>query len=209
MDFMERLVDDQDLRQDIRLNWRVEEARPNDTGWTLVSTAAEERGYGSIICALASNGKSKWAEIPGNFTGEQLHSLEYRSPDRFAGRDVLVIGLGTSGAEVAGEVAGTARSVRVAVRSPLWLMTRRLGGCPIDWIDNAIASQLLPWSVRREVARMLCRLTTGSLHRHGVPRPTRRCRTHHRHLWHSSEVGAGHRVFRRCSRGRWEQRPFQ
>ena len=174
-DYMERLVDDQDLRRDIRLNWRVEEARPNDTGWTLVSTAAEERSYGSIICALGSNGKSKWAEIPGNFTGEQLHSLEYRSPDRFAGRDVLVIGLGTSGAEVAGELADTARSVRVAVRSPLWLMTRRLGGYPIDWIDNAIASQLLPWSVRREVIRMLCRLTTGSLHRRGVPRPTRRC----------------------------------
>jgi len=150
-DYMERLVDDQDVRRDIHLNWRVEEARPTDTGWTLVSTAAEERSYRSIICALGSNGKPKWAEIPGNYTGEQLHSLEYRSPDRFAGRDVLVIGLGTSGAEVAGEVAGTARSVRVAVRSPLWLMTRRLGGYPIDWIDNAIASQLLPWSVRREV----------------------------------------------------------
>jgi dimethylaniline monooxygenase (N-oxide forming) len=173
--YMERLVDKQELRGDIRLNWRVQEARPDAGGWTLVSTDAEERSYGSIICALGSNGKPRRAEIPGDFRGEQLHSLEYRSPNRFAGRDVLVIGLGTSGAEVAGELAGVARCVRVAVRSPLWLMTRRLGGYPIDWIDNAVASQVLPWSVRRIVVRTLCQLTTGRLHRRGVPRPSRRC----------------------------------
>ena len=41
--YMERLVDEQELRGDIRLNWRVQAARPNDRGWTLVSSGAEER----------------------------------------------------------------------------------------------------------------------------------------------------------------------
>jgi hypothetical protein len=61
------------------------------------------------------------------------------------------------------------------VRSPLWLMTRRIGAFPIDWIDNQAVSRVLPWSIRRRVVQGLCQLTTGQLHRLGLPRPTRRC----------------------------------
>jgi dimethylaniline monooxygenase (N-oxide forming) len=173
--YMERLVDRESLRERIRLGWRVSEAVPDADGWTLRNELGEARRYGTLVCALGSNGRPKWAPIPGSFSGEQLHSAEYRTPGRFAGRDVLVIGLGTSGAEVAGELAVSARSVHVAVRSPLWLMTRRLGGVPIDWIDNEFVSRILPWGIRRQILRGLCRATTGRLHRLGVPRPTRRC----------------------------------
>jgi dimethylaniline monooxygenase (N-oxide forming) len=173
--YIEQLVDREALREHVRLGWRVSAAVPDAKGWTLRSEAGEERRYGTIVCALGSNGRPKWAPMPGDFSGEQLHSAEYRTPAPFADRNVLVIGLGTSGAEVAGELAGCARSVHVAVRSPLWLMTRRLGGMPIDWIDNEFASRVLPWDIRRQILRGLCRATTGRLHRLGVPRPTRRC----------------------------------
>ena len=173
--YMERLVDREDLRERIRLEWRVRESAADADGWTLRNDEGKERRYDTIVCALGFNGKPKWAPIPGSFSGEQLHSADYRSPERFAGRNVLVIGLGTSGCEVAGELAGCAESVHVAVRSPLWLMTRRLGRLPVDWLDNPIASRMLPWSVRRVALRGLCQMTTGKLHRRGVPRPTRRC----------------------------------
>jgi dimethylaniline monooxygenase (N-oxide forming) len=173
--YLERLVDREDLREHIRLGWRVSEATPFAEGWTLRSDAGESRRYSTIVCALGTNGVPKWAPVPGSFSGAQMHSAEYRTPEPFVDRNVLVIGLGTSGAEVAGELAGRARSVRVAVRSPLWLMTRRIGGFPIDWIDNRAVSRVLPWSIRRRVVQGLCQLTTGRLHRLGLPRPTRRC----------------------------------
>jgi dimethylaniline monooxygenase (N-oxide forming) len=173
--YMERLVDREELRERIRLGWRVSEAVPDAEGWTLRSEAGEQRRYETIVCALGSNGRPKWAPIPGDFSGEQLHSAEYRAPEPFAGRNVLVIGLGTSGAEVAGELARCARSVHVAVRSPLWMMKRRLGGVPIDWIDNEFVSRALPWGIRREILCALCWATTGRLFRLGLPRPTRRC----------------------------------
>jgi dimethylaniline monooxygenase (N-oxide forming) len=173
--YLERLVDREELREHIRLGWRVSEATPTAEGWTLRSNAGEDRQYRTIVCALGTNGAPRWAPIPGSFSGEQLHSAEYRTPEQFVDRNVLVIGLGTSGAEVAGELADRARSVRVAVRSPLWLMTRRIGGFPIDWIDNEVVSRVLPWSLRRRVVQGLCQLTTGRLHRLGLPRPTRRC----------------------------------
>jgi dimethylaniline monooxygenase (N-oxide forming) len=173
--YMERLVDRESLGEHIRLGWRVGEAVSDAGGWMLRNESGEQRRYEKIVCALGTNGRPKWAPLNGDFSGEQLHSAEYRSPAPFAGRNVLVIGLGTSGAEVAGELAGCARSVHVAVRSPLWMMKRRLGGVPIDWIDNELVSRALPWGIRREILCALCWATTGRLFRLGLPRPTRRC----------------------------------
>lgn len=45
--------------------------------------------------------------VPGRdvFTGRQLHTVGYRSPDDFSGRHVLVVGGGNSGAQIAADLA--------------------------------------------------------------------------------------------------------
>jgi dimethylaniline monooxygenase (N-oxide forming) len=173
--YLERFADEEELRPHIRLGWHVAAARPENGGWTLSKDGGEERRYGAVVCAAAVNGRPRLADLPGRFTGEQLHSAAYRKPDRFAGKDVLVLGLGTSGAEVAGEVASAARSVQVAVRSPMWMMTRRIAGVPADWLENSRVAEVVPWSLRRPGFAAVSRATTGRLHKYGLPRPTRRC----------------------------------
>jgi cation diffusion facilitator CzcD-associated flavoprotein CzcO len=153
----------------------VTSAQQDGEGWTLVSEEGERRRYRALVCALPTNGRPRFARLPGSYDGEQLHSAAYRTPERFAGKHVLIVGLGTSGGEVAGDVAGVAETVQVSVRSPLWMMTRRLHGIPIDWLDNPWVARVVPWSARRVVLAGLCKATTGDLHRHGLPRPTRRC----------------------------------
>ena len=172
---LEELADQENLRPHIRVGWNVTGARQEDGGWTLTEKSGERRRYRAVVCALPTNGSPRFADLSGTFTGEQLHSAAYRTPEAFAGKDVLVLGLGTSGAEVAGEVASVARTVQVSVRSPLWMMTRRLYGVPIDWLDNPHVARVLPWSLRRRALAGFCKATTGGLYRRGLPRPTRRC----------------------------------
>ncbi len=43
--------------------------------------------------------------VPGEFAGEQLHSVHYVNPAQFAGRRVAVVGAGNSGAQVAADLA--------------------------------------------------------------------------------------------------------
>ena len=173
--YLESLVDREGLRDHVRVGWRVARAVPDGSSWVVTSDAGQERRYRALVCALGVNGRPRMAALPGRFTGEQLHSAGYREPSAFAGRDVLVIGLGTSGCEVAGELADAARTVHVAVRTPMWTMTRRIVGFPIDWLDNPWIARTVPWSVRRRMLAMMCRITTGRLHRHGLPKPERRC----------------------------------
>ncbi|MFF8293142.1 ArsO family NAD(P)H-dependent flavin-containing monooxygenase [Streptomyces sp. NPDC016309] len=55
------------------------------------------------------------------YTGRQLHTVQYRSPAEFAGQRVIVVGGGNSGAQIAADLAGTAESTWVTQRPPRYL----------------------------------------------------------------------------------------
>lgn len=57
------------------------------------------------------------------FTGRQLHTVNYRSPDDFAGQRVLVVGGGNSGAQIAADLAldGRGEVTWVTQRPPRFL----------------------------------------------------------------------------------------
>lgn len=46
------------------------------------------------------------------FKGEQLHSHDYRKPDPFEGKSVVVIGAGPSGMDLTLEISSVAKQVR-------------------------------------------------------------------------------------------------
>ena len=58
----------------------------------------------------------------------QLHSSEYRNPGQLASGDVLVVGLGNSGAEISFEVARA---------YPTWLSGKEHGQIPVKWGPTA------------------------------------------------------------------------
>ena len=70
------------------------------------------------------------------FTGELLHSSDYRNPGPYRGKKALVVGCGSSGMEIAHDLAtGGAAKAWLAVRTPPNIMLRSLpGGLPVDVI---------------------------------------------------------------------------
>jgi len=63
-------------------------------------------------------------DIPGmdRFQGDQIHSHDYRTPDRFKGTNVLVIGSGSSGFDICGDVAKVANQVFFSHHNPDMLL---------------------------------------------------------------------------------------
>ncbi|MEU4996037.1 ArsO family NAD(P)H-dependent flavin-containing monooxygenase [Streptomyces sp. NPDC021622] len=61
--------------------------------------------------------------VPGRseFAGQQLHTVEYRSPAEFAGRRVEVVGGGNSGAQIAADLAYDTELTWVTRRPPRFL----------------------------------------------------------------------------------------
>ncbi|XP_063796080.1 flavin-containing monooxygenase 3-like isoform X1 [Pseudophryne corroboree] len=64
--------------------------------------------------------------FPGieKFKGKYMHNRDYKKPADFAGKRVLVVGLGNSGADIAVELGRTAEKVILSTRSGSWIMSR-------------------------------------------------------------------------------------
>jgi cation diffusion facilitator CzcD-associated flavoprotein CzcO len=115
-----------------------------------------------------------WADYPyspdwpgmAEFAGSILHSSLYRNPAPYAGKRVLVIGLGNSGGEIALDLAEAGVDVTIAVRGPVRILPRDLLGVSI--VTWSILQRRLPAPVCDLLSAPLIRLAVGSLEKLGL-----------------------------------------
>jgi putative flavoprotein involved in K+ transport len=160
-------------RHDLKVTFgiRVERIDPCPEGW-LVTTSAGPRTARHVIVAIGHQHTPWLPDWPGRdqFPGRILHSLEYRNAKEFRGKDVLVVGGGCSGLDIARDLAqdGAGR-VRLAVRSQPNLLLRKSLGLPTDL--TAAVLLRTPTRFADFVGRIIQRLTVGNLARWGLTTP--------------------------------------
>jgi cation diffusion facilitator CzcD-associated flavoprotein CzcO len=99
-----------------------------------------------------------------------LHATRYVGPASFAGCRVLVAGAGSSGLEIAHDLAhGGARGVWLSVRTPPNLLPRSIAGLPGDPAVHLL--RRLPARIADAAVRPLQRLAIGDLTAAGLPAP--------------------------------------
>jgi Flavin-binding monooxygenase-like len=146
------------LRPLIRFGTTVERLEPDLGGrWCITLNDGSRRGYGAVVVATGLFWCPRAPTYPGRFEGTVSHSHEYRTPDRFAGRRVLVVGAANSAAEIAVEVSAVAERTLMSVRGGAHVIPRWIGGAPFDAGDVETRNRL-PWRLlnriyRRRVAR--------------------------------------------------------
>ncbi|XP_010621449.1 dimethylaniline monooxygenase [N-oxide-forming] 5 isoform X2 [Fukomys damarensis] len=84
--------------------------------------------------------------FPGieKFKGQYFHSRDYKSPQGFTGKRVVIIGIGNSGGDLAVEISHTAKQVFLSTRRGAWILNR-VGshGYPIDVLISSRLSHFL------------------------------------------------------------------
>jgi putative flavoprotein involved in K+ transport len=153
---------------DVRLRTAVERIDRDGEGF-VVRTSAGDIAADHIVVATGYSRAGRIPAWPGRerFGGPLLHAADYRNPAPFAGGDVLVVGPGCSGMEIAYDLAtGGARSVRLAVRTPPNILVRMPAG-------PAFARALAKLPPRRAdaVVRFIRRKELGDLTEYGLPIP--------------------------------------
>ncbi|WP_392543532.1 flavin-containing monooxygenase [Oryzobacter telluris] len=110
-----------------------------------------------------------WPGVEG-FTGEVVLARDYRNGRPWAGRDVLVVGTGNTGMEIATDLAehGATR-VHLAVRTPPHIVPRSRLGWPAQ--GTGILVRRLPPRLVDRVAAMLAVAQEPDLTAHGMPKP--------------------------------------
>jgi dimethylaniline monooxygenase (N-oxide forming) len=142
------------LREFIRFRTSIERLEPDPSGgWWLTLADGSVRKYRSVVVAIGLFWCPKVPDYPGVFGATTIHSHEYRTPEPFAGRRVLVVGAGQSAAEIAVEVSRVASRTFMSVRSGTHVLPRWIGGRPYDARDIAPFNKV-PWRLMNLVYRL-------------------------------------------------------
>lgn len=157
---------------DVRLGVTATSIEKTDAGWS-VGTSTGQLTADAVVVATGYNHTARIPDWPGlaEYTGRVVHSSEYRNPAALGARDVLVVGPGNSGAEIAADLAGAGVNVRIAVRTPPNLVRRQVLGIPTQSLT--LSTYPLPTKIADRVARGMQILTVGDLSRYGLPKAPR------------------------------------
>ncbi|MDJ0466612.1 NAD(P)/FAD-dependent oxidoreductase [Streptomyces sp. H27-C3] len=151
---------------------RVNAASDGD-GWVLHATGGRELTGSAVVVATGYNHTPLIPDWPGRNTygGELLHAGTYRNAATYAGQDVLVVGTGNTGAEIAVDLMeGGASRVRLAVRTPPYILRRSTAGWPAQ--RTGILVRRLPVGLVDRAGDVLGRISVPDLSSHGLRRPT-------------------------------------
>ncbi len=150
--------------------FRVE--RASGGGWLLHASGGRELTGSAVVVATGYNHTPRVPDWPGRaaYAGEFRHAAEYRDAAPYAGRDVLVVGVGNTGAEIAVDlVEGGASRVRLSVRTVPHIVRRSTAGWPAQY--NGVLIRRLPARLVDRMARPLARISVPDLSARGLPRP--------------------------------------
>ncbi|WP_377639724.1 flavin-containing monooxygenase [Oryzobacter terrae] len=124
-----------------------------------------------VVVATGYNHTPVVPQWPGldTFPGQVVLARDYRNGRPFAGRDVLVVGTGNTGTEIATDLAehGATR-VWLAVRTPPHIVARTRLGWPAQ--GTGILVRRLPPTVVDRLAGVLSVVQEPDLSEHGMPR---------------------------------------
>ncbi|MEU8528942.1 MULTISPECIES: flavin-containing monooxygenase [Streptomyces] len=149
---------------------RVE--RADDGTWLLHATGGRRLTGRAVVVATGFNHTPRLPDWPGleAYGGDLLHASAYRNPEPYAGKDVLVVGVGNTGAEIAADLAeGGAARVRLAVRTVPHIVRRSTAGWPAQ--RTGILVRRLPVGLVDKCGELMARLAVPDLSAHGLPRP--------------------------------------
>jgi dimethylaniline monooxygenase (N-oxide forming) len=144
VEYLERYASFFQLNDGIHFNTEVTGAQLKSNGeWEVTAEKDGEKMVMTadrLIIASGSNHTPKSPPTPG-FTGDVVHSSDWRNKEQYAGKRVMIIGNSESSADIAAETAEVAKSVVLWARRPVVMGPRFLNEKSNDELTSMQAMQ--------------------------------------------------------------------
>lgn len=165
-----------DLVRRIRFNSRVVNVEERSGGLAVRLESGVEQVFDGVVAASGHQSDPRDPQEVKDFTGEYLHAHDYRAPEPFAGKRVMVIGPGNSGVDVAADICALTEHTVLCARSPVLIMPRMMFGKPQSRTLVLLEKPWVPWPVRIWTRAVLTRIFHGRMEQWGFRTP--KTRTH-------------------------------
>ncbi|KAI3411654.1 Flavin-containing monooxygenase [Psidium guajava] len=126
-----------------------------------------------LVVATGENAERVVPEIDGlaDFKGEVVHSCDYKSGEKFAGKRVLVVGSGNSGMELSLDLCDHKAKPSLVVRSSVHVLPREVLGKSTFELAVLLMKWLPLWLVDK-ILLILAWLVLGDIGKCGLKRPS-------------------------------------
>ncbi|MDE4096993.1 NAD(P)-binding domain-containing protein [Phaeobacter gallaeciensis] len=162
------------LRERYHFNAEVLKTEPlggAGEGWRVTWRDPEGEHSTEFAGVLIANGtlsEPNMPTFPGEFTGELIHSSQYRKAEQFANKRVLVVGAGNSGCDIAVDAIHHGNSCDLSMRRGYYFVPKYVFGKPADTMGGLIQ---LPMWLKRRIDGLILKWFVGDPQKYGFPKP--------------------------------------
>jgi Flavin-binding monooxygenase-like len=141
-------------------------------GWRVITSRGDEGVFDGVLIANGHLWSPRIPDVPGEFTGRQLHSSEYANVGDLEGDCVLVVGAGNSGCDLAVDVAQHRLETDIVIRKGIHFQPKTYFGVPRAEVP--FLAQFAP-EEQDLINRLLARVSIGENNNYpGMPAPEAR-----------------------------------
>ncbi len=123
--------------------------------------------FTDLVVCNGHHWKPRYPEYPGEFTGQYLHSHQFKKAAAFENKKVLVIGGGNSACDVAVETSRVSSQTTISWRRGYQIIPKFLMGIPTD--VYAAKTRFLPVWLRNKLSELTVRIAVGGNDLYGLP----------------------------------------
>jgi dimethylaniline monooxygenase (N-oxide forming) len=139
LQYLNEYVDHFDLRKHIKFNTSVAKVKKTDDGWDVTinySGGQSTFNFDAIAICSGIYNDIRLPDFPGEekFKGQIIHSKDYKDPSVFTGKNVLILGNGPSGVDIAVTSSYNSNKTIWSYRKNRWLLPRYCERKPFDFI---------------------------------------------------------------------------
>ena len=176
--YLSRYIDHFDLREKIQLRTPVSEVRAVRGGYA-VRYGEREEVFEKVVVAVGRFQHGWTPDVPGlaSFTGSAgaIHAKDYKEPERYRGKRVLVAGGAITALEIASDLAALGAQVVLSSRRHRYVMPKIVAGVPSDHRMftryQVLAEETLPRPEFGALTKAQVLDWWGSPDQYGAPKP--------------------------------------
>jgi hypothetical protein len=154
----------------IRFNTEVTKAekQPDET-WKITLNDGTVEHFDYLLVANGHHSNPRMPSYPGTFSGQFIHSHEFKSADSYKNQRVLVIGGGNSACDIAVETCRVSEFTAISMRRGYYIIPKFAMGQPTDVVNLRILG--LPDWLRLILLRLTVKFNVGDYADYGLERP--------------------------------------
>jgi hypothetical protein len=173
LDYFKSYADHFDLTKYIRFNTNVLKVEHTNHGqWKVIfenEQGTHEEFFDYLLVANGHHWDPCMPEYPGEFSGQLLHSHQYKKASVFKDQRVLVVGGGNSACDIAVEVARVASQMCISMRRGYHIFPKFVFGKPTD--DAVAKIRWMPSWLRQKFLSFCARLLQGRYAKYKLMKP--------------------------------------